>query len=74
VRVLVGDIGGTSARLAIVDIGAKSVRLMEKRRFVSSDFDGLAPIVQRFLSTVDEVAHRACFAVACPVIDGNATR
>ncbi len=49
-RVLVGDIGGTSARLAIIDIDAKSVRLIDQRRFASTDFDGLAPIVRMLLA------------------------
>lgn len=70
-RVLVGDIGGTSARLGIVDIDAKAVRLIEQRRFASRDFDGLAPIVQAFLTGVEDVPDRACFAIACPVIDGK---
>ena len=70
-RVLVGDIGGTSARLGIVHIDAEAVRLIQHRRFASKDFDGLAPIVQAFLTGVEDVLDRACFAIACPVIDGK---
>lgn len=70
-RVLAGDIGGTSARLAIVDIDADAVRLVHTRRFASKDFPRLAPIVHAFLTNVADVPNRACFAVACPVIDGK---
>lgn len=70
-RVLAGDIGGTSSRLAILDVDADSVQVIQTRRFASKDFDGLAPIVQAFLSDVADVPNRACFAIACPVTDGK---
>jgi glucokinase len=70
-RVLAGDIGGTSARLAIAEVHATSARLCHTRRFASTDFAGLVPIVQAFLAEAGEVPSRACFAIACPVIDGD---
>jgi glucokinase len=50
VRGLAGDIGGTNARLAIVDVGAAGVRVICKRRLSSRDFPGLAPMVRAFLA------------------------
>ena len=70
-RVLAGDIGGTSARLAIVDVDDTAVQVYHARRFASKAFSGIVPIVQAFLAEVSDRPSRACFAVACPVIDGE---
>lgn len=70
-KVLAGDIGGTSARLAIVDVDDDGVRVLQTQRFASQDFPRLAPIVRAFLTNVAEMPSRACFAIACPVLDGK---
>lgn len=70
-RVLAGDIGGTSARLALVDIDEHSAHIDVARRYDSDEFPGLAPIVNAFLSEVAEKPERACFGVACPVSEGR---
>lgn len=70
-RVLAGDIGGTNARLAIVDMDADAARVLYKRRFASKDSSALAPIVRAFLAEVADTPSRACFAIACPVISGT---
>jgi glucokinase len=70
-RVLAGDIGGTSARLAIVEVDTDAVRVVHSQRFTSKDFPRLAPIVRAFLTDVVERPSRACFAIACPVFDGK---
>lgn len=70
-RVLAGDIGGTNARLAIVEVDATGARLCDTQRFASKDFPGLAPIVQAFLGEVADAPDRACFAIACPILDGK---
>jgi glucokinase len=70
-RVLAGDIGGTNARLAIVEVDATGVRLCHTQRFASKDFSGPAPIVRAFLADVADVPNRACFAIACPILDGK---
>ena len=69
-RVLAGDIGGTNARLAIIEIDEGGVQLLHQRSFVSRDFPGLAPIVHAFLADQTDLPTRACFGVACPVLDG----
>jgi glucokinase len=71
VRALAGDIGGTSARLAIVEVDADGAQMVHKERFASRDFVGLAPIVQAFLAGVADVPERACFGVACPALNGR---
>src|SRR6185312_12948148 len=50
-RVLAGDIGGTHARLAVVDIDDQQVRLVREARYPSADYPSLSPIVRR---TLDE--------------------
>ena len=70
-RVLAGDIGGTNARLAIVEIDDTGARLGHTQRFASKDFPGLAPIVHAFLGEVEDAPDRACFAIACPILDGK---
>jgi glucokinase len=72
VRVLAGDIGGTNARLAIVDVDGRRARVEGEQRFASQEAPGLAPIVQRYLRDAGRSLEWACFAVAGRVIDGVA--
>ncbi len=63
---LVGDVGGTHARFALVD---PEGALHEQRVFASADFGELAEAVERYLSEADaEDVGEACVAVACPVV------
>ncbi len=68
-RVLAGDVGGTNARMAIVEIDDSTARLIEQRDYRSADYDGLAAIVRRFVREVDAAPDRACVAIAGPVVD-----
>ena len=70
-RVLAGDIGGTHARLAMVDIDDQQVRLVREARYPSADYPSLSPIVRRFLDEGTESPARAAFGVAGPVADGR---
>lgn len=70
-RVLAGDIGGTNARLAIVDVSPAGVRVIHKRRLPSRDYTGLVPLVRAFLAEAGEMPRHACFGIACPVVDGR---
>lgn len=72
-RVLAGDIGGTNLRLAIVDIDIETVQVLHERRFASKEFSGLAAAVQAFLADVADEPGRACFGIACPVVNGTCT-
>lgn len=71
--VLAADIGGTNARLALVDVAAKPVRIITARRYASREFSGLVEIVRAFSDEVGRLPEQACFAVAC-VVDGDECR
>jgi len=67
---LVGDVGGTNARLALVD-GQGHIR--NPRTFANKDYASLADVIAHY---VDEAAGkkrppRAVLAVAGPVVDGE---
>lgn len=49
-KVLAGDIGGTNARLAVVQVAAGVTRIVYERRFPTHGTPGLAPIVREFLA------------------------
>ena len=69
---LAGDIGGTNARLAIVDVDGRRARIEREQRYASQEAPSLAPIVQRFLGEAGRSLEWACFGVAGRVIDGVA--
>jgi len=71
VRLLVGDIGGTNARLALAESAGEEFRFRLARTYASSRFDSLPELVRHFLGDVSETADRAALAVACPVISGR---
>ena len=66
--VLAGDVGGTNARLATVELKAGRAQVVHHRRYSSRDFPGLAPIVRRFCEEEGTHPDRACFGIACPVV------
>jgi glucokinase len=68
VIVLAGDIGGTNARLATVELDGSTARLGHQGRYPSGDYPGLAPIVHRFLQEAGTRPDRACLGIACPVV------
>jgi glucokinase len=70
-KVLAGDIGGTNARLAVVEMEASMTRIVYERRFPTQGTPGLAPIVREFLTGVGTAPQHACFGIACPVVDGD---
>ncbi len=72
VKVVVGDIGGTSTRLALVSSDGGPRRFLAEAEFASQDHPGLAPLVAGFLAEHGGSVEGACFAVAGPVQDGRA--
>lgn len=68
---LVGDIGGTNARLALAEPAAEGIRLRVARTYASSRFDSLPALVHHFLDDVNGAADRAGLAVACPILGGR---
>jgi len=71
-NVLAGDIGGTHARLAIVEVGASGARIVREATTPSHDAPALAPLVEAFLRAGTDRPAGACLAVAGPVRDGEA--
>ena len=80
-RVLAGDLGGTHARFAVVEVepaggqrGQRArARVMRDATLSSRDAPGLAALARGFLEVVGEPPpSRACFGVAGPVRDGEA--
>lgn len=69
-RVLAGDLGGTKTLLVIADCSGGQVTVCKRQRYVSADYDDLAPMVRSFLQDIDmELPGRACFGVAGPVVN-----
>jgi len=70
-RVLAGDIGGTHARLALVEVGRRRARMLEDRTYSSQDAPGLAPLIEDLLRGKPRRPGKACFGIAGPVVDGE---
>lgn len=70
-RVLAGDVGGTNARLALVEVGDDRAEIVREAKYTSRDYPGLAPIVRRFCEEVGATPDRACFGIACPIVEGE---
>lgn len=64
---LVGDIGGTNARFALVDLDAAKIELRESKSLPNADFASLQHAIEHYLSGVADQPARAALAVACPV-------
>ncbi len=69
-KLLAGDIGGTNARLAIVDLEGGRAEVSNLHVFPSGERD-LVEIVREFLDGLPERPSRASLAVACPIVDGK---
>lgn len=71
-RVLAGDIGGTTTRLAVAESDGRQLRKLVAQRYESRAWPGLVEIAREFLVTFPESAagiEAACFAVAGPVLE-----
>lgn len=71
--VLAGDVGGTNARLATVELDGRGARVVRQAKYRSADYPGLGPIVRRFCEETGSRADRACFGIACPVVGDDCT-
>jgi glucokinase len=70
--VLAGDIGGTNTRLALFEVKRLHLHRIVERTFQSRDYKGLEAVLRDFSKEKIEIK-AACFGVAGPVIDGQAT-
>jgi glucokinase len=67
--ILAGDVGGTKVALALVVHRGGRFRILREERYPTEDFDGLVPVVERFLANGGERPDQACFGVAAPIVD-----
>jgi glucokinase len=71
-QLLVGDIGGTNARIAVAEVDDAGVVYIGRTvRHLSREHAGLVPIVESFLAGGPERPTHACFAIAGPVRHGE---
>jgi glucokinase len=66
-KILAGDVGGTTTRLALFDWTEPSRVGIASENFPSRHFSGLEEVVERFMATAGERCERACFGLAGPV-------
>lgn len=72
--VLVGDIGGTNARLAIATPGADSAALSAVQRLHGADYPDLPDVIEAYLRNCGLPRPScACLSIAGPIRDGVAT-
>lgn len=71
--VLAGDVGGTNARLALIDLSGRVARVMKESRYPSRDYPGLGPIVRQFCDEAGSRPAHACLAIACPIVGDDCT-
>ena len=65
--ILVGDIGGTKAHLALARWEGTRIQLLQERRFSSRNFDSLEALLQAYLTEVPFSGKGAALALAGPV-------
>jgi len=68
-NVLAGDVGGTNARLALVEVLDGRATIREHRTYPSRAYPGLAPIVRTFCAEINARPERACVGVPCPAME-----
>jgi len=66
-RILAGDIGGTSTRLAVLNVSERQLELLATASYPSQQFASLNEIISDFQDTHQHRLHAACFGVAGPV-------
>jgi len=66
-NILVGDIGGTKTLLAITKRNGGEIELLHEKSFQSSQYPNLEAIVSEYLSDLNMVIDKACFAIAGPI-------
>lgn len=64
---LVGDVGGTNARLALCETENGNISQIET--FATADYSSLEAVIKHYLEQQQQVIKDACIAIACPVKD-----
>ncbi|ATG74202.1 glucokinase [Zobellella denitrificans] len=63
--ILVGDVGGTNARLALCKRATGVLSAI--RSYPTADSPGLEPVIRQYLAEQGVTVAEACIAIACPV-------
>jgi len=66
-RILAGDIGGTTTRIAVLDVNGRELETLTKASYPSQQFTSLDEIIADFQDTHQHTLNAACFGVAGPV-------
>jgi glucokinase len=69
-HIVAGDIGGTSARLALYDFSGRTPRLVARRTYASRDHAGVEPVLTAFMAEAGMRPDAIALGVAGPVRDG----
>jgi glucokinase len=70
-RVLAGDVGGTTTRLAVIDARGATYTPLAVRAFSSPQQDSLEEVARGVLAELETSCDAACFGVPGPVFDGR---
>ncbi|AIR85506.1 glucokinase [Pantoea rwandensis] len=62
---LVGDVGGTNARLALCEVETGAIS--QAKTFSTSDYDNLEAVIRAYLDEQKLDIKHACIAIACPI-------
>ena len=71
-KILAGDIGGTNARLALVELDGSRARFLRAQTYESRRYPGLSAVAREFIAELPERPTRASYAIAGPVENGTA--
>jgi glucokinase len=69
--ILAGDIGGTKTHLALFSVEGEKLQSQLRKTFPSTQYPGLEPVVEEFLTGNKLSISVAAFGVAGPVVDGK---
>ncbi|WP_158784212.1 glucokinase [Pantoea sp. BAV 3049] len=64
---LVGDVGGTNARLALCEV--ENGALSQAKTFSTADYDSLEAVIRFYLDEQKQDITDGCIAIACPITD-----
>ncbi len=64
-QVLVGDVGGTNARLALCSLDDGT--LSNIKNYSGAEFPSLEAVIRIFLEETSTKVKNACIAIACPI-------
>lgn len=64
---LVGDVGGTNARLALCEV--ESGNISRAKTFSTSEYNGLEAVIRHYLDELQLDIRDGCIAIACPITE-----